>query len=76
MAIHLNSWLAGARAHLRYRTWVRYEQLARLHVLPALGAIPLGRLEPSDVKAMQQRMLEAGASPSSTRQARAVPMGP
>ncbi|TMD04188.1 MAG: site-specific integrase [Chloroflexi bacterium] len=72
VATHLNSWLAGARSQLRHRTWVRYEQLARLHVLPALGAIPLGRLEPSDVKVMQQRMLEAGASPSSTRQARAV----
>ena len=72
VATHLKSWLGGARAHLRHRTWVRYEELARLHVLPALGAIPLGRLEPSDVKVMQQRMLEAGASPSSTRQARAV----
>jgi len=72
VAAHLRAWLTGARAHLRHRTWVRYEQLARLQILPTLGAIPLGRLEPNDVKLMQQRMLEAGASPSSTRQARAV----
>ena len=60
---HASEFMAGRREIAPAPSnLVRYEQLARLHVLPALGAIPLGRLEPIDVKVMQQRMLEAGAA--------------
>jgi integrase len=42
---YLNRWMetAGKRS-LRHGTWVRYEQLVRLRIVPHLGDVPLARL--------------------------------
>ena len=39
-------WLGAVRPSLRPRTFVGYEQLVRIHVVPVLGALPLSRLTP------------------------------
>jgi integrase len=40
----LTGWLEGQRGALKAQTWRRYEQLVRLHVVPALGHLRLADL--------------------------------
>lgn len=65
-------WLPAQRARVRPSTWSGYEHLLRLRVLPALGAVPLRQLTPSDVERMTAGMVRGGLSPTSARGARAV----
>lgn len=46
----LAQWLEATKPSLRFRGWQRYEELVRLHILPALGHIPLARLGPADLQ--------------------------
>jgi integrase len=71
-ATFLNTWLPGMRPQLRYSTWVRYEKYLRIHVLPVIGSVPLVRLGPQHVRAVQERMLAKRASPTSVHHAQAV----
>lgn len=68
----LQAWLPGMRPQLRYSTWVRYEKYLRIHILPVIRKVPLLRLGPQHVRAMQDRMLAGGASPTSVHHAQAV----
>jgi integrase len=68
----LQTWLPGMRSQLRYSTWVRYEKYLRIHILPVIRKVPLVRLGPQHVRAMQERMLAGGASPTSVHHAQAV----
>ena len=65
-------WLPGMRTQLRPRTWTRYEELGRVHLLPAIGKIPLARLGPQHVRALHEGMVAAGLSPSTAHHAHAV----
>ncbi|MHB8312386.1 MAG: tyrosine-type recombinase/integrase [Candidatus Dormibacteria bacterium] len=65
-------WLPGMRTQLRPRTWTRYEELGRVHLLPALGKLPLARLGPQHVRALHEGMVAAGLSPSTAHHAHAV----
>lgn len=48
---HLTEWLESVRPpNTRHSTFDRYEAIVRLYLLPALGRIPLARLEPADVE--------------------------
>jgi integrase len=67
----LHTWLPGMRPQLRYSTW-GYEKYLRIHILPVIGKVPLARLGPQHVLSMQDRMLSAGASPTSAHHAQAV----
>jgi integrase len=71
-ATFLHTWLPGMRPQLRYSTWVRYEKYLRIQILPIVGNVPLARLGPQHVRSMQDRMLSAGASPTSVHHAQAV----
>lgn len=50
VGLYLREWLAGAAPSIRPRTFVGYEGDIRLHLEPALGAIPLTKLTPSDIR--------------------------
>jgi len=65
-------WLPGMRTLLRPRTWTRYEELGRVHLVPALGRLPVARIGPSHVRAMHEGMLAAGLSPSTAHHAHMV----
>jgi len=43
---YLSSWLDTAKATIRQRTWKRYEQYIRIHVIPILGNVGLSKLTP------------------------------
>ncbi|MQF69588.1 site-specific integrase [SAR202 cluster bacterium AD-804-J14_MRT_500m] len=56
----------------RPRTAERYESDMRLHIVPSIGHIPLSKLSPNDVQAMESHLLAAGLSGRSVRHVHAV----
>jgi integrase len=63
----VSRYLAAARSTLRPRTWRRYDELLRLHVVPALGRTRLDALRPDAVQRLYAAKLEAGLSPRTVR---------
>jgi hypothetical protein len=58
LAAWTQQWLAllqrpdGARRLIGRRTWERYDELLRLHILPTLGQRPLQQITPSEIDAL------------------------
>ncbi len=65
-------WLAGKTPLLKPKTADTYEGLLRTRVLPELGRLPLGRLDPQTIQAWVGDMVASGLSASRTRQAHAL----
>lgn len=64
----LAQWLEAAKPALRFRSWQRYEELVRLHVLPAVGHVPLARLGPADLQRCYSMAAAQGSSPRTVLQ--------
>ncbi|HUY96676.1 MAG TPA: site-specific integrase [Verrucomicrobiae bacterium] len=58
------SWRSRIRPTLRPRTWTRYWELGRGHLIPAVGRLRLGRLQPAQLEARYAERLAAGSSPT------------
>lgn len=58
MADYLRSWLAGRRTNLKERTYESYEMHIEMHLIPALGHIPLGELSSAHIDAYKARKLK------------------
>jgi integrase len=56
----LNQWLAEAQHVVARKTLERYREIVDRHLVPALGAIPLGKLQPVHVQAYYTQALTAG----------------
>jgi integrase len=56
----LEQWLDASRSRVGPRTWERYAQLMRLHVVPVLGSIPLGKLRPLHLERLYSKLLGKG----------------
>jgi integrase len=69
---YLQDWLQSIKASVRASTWYRYDQLIRLHALPALGQLALARLEPRHLQRLYTDCLARGQAPASVRQLHAV----
>ena len=63
-AAFLNEWLAVVKHTVAAGTFERYEQYIRVHAIPALGRIRLGRLTPQHFQRLYQDKLAAGLSPT------------
>jgi integrase len=68
-AAYLESYLAHAKTRVRSSTWTRYEGLARTHIVPRIGAVPLAKLRPMHVQAVVDEMIAGGSAPRTTIQA-------
>jgi integrase len=69
----LETWLKDSAAQkVRSRTLQRYQEIVRLHLVPALGTTKLTKLNPVHVERMMNDALEHGASPRSVTHFRAV----
>lgn len=69
----LNWWLAKkVKPKLRVRSYLRYEQLVRIHIKPRIGLIPVTRLTVDDVEQLYSDAMADGLSPRSTVQLHAV----
>lgn len=61
----LTDWLKQTHKHsVRPRTYERYEEAIRLHLIPVLGKHQLQKLSAQHVQAFYARMTEEGLSPS------------
>ena len=65
VAEYLNRWLYEvAKQRTRPMTWRGYEHLVRLHILPSLGRVRLGKLTPQHVHSLvAQKVREGHLSP-------------
>ena len=62
--VYLDQWLNNSvRDTVRQRTWERYEQIARVHIKPALGRMKLKNLTPTHVRGLYSSKLDAGLAP-------------
>jgi integrase len=71
-AAFLHEWLAAIQGSVSPATYERYEQYIRVHVVPALGRVKLGRLTPQHVQAFYADRLAAGLSPTTVNHLHAV----
>lgn len=61
----LMHWLEYTVKHtLRARSYERYEEIARLHIIPRLGNVKLQDLKPQHIQVLQAEKLEEGLSAS------------
>jgi integrase len=63
-AAFLTEWLAVVKNTVGVGTFERYEQYIRVHAIPALGRVRLGRLTPQHFQRLYQEKLAAGLSPT------------
>src|SRR5215210_7007532 len=63
----LARWLAEVGQTRRPRTHRLYRDLARLHLLPALGALELAALQPRHVQELYAALLGRGLAPKTVR---------
>ncbi len=61
---YLQNWMEVMRAKIRPRTWHRYEQHLRVHVLPALGNVILTKLSAQHLQSLYAKKLAEGLSPT------------
>lgn len=64
----LTSWLQDtAQPRLRERTFLRYEELIRLHILPSLGTVKLQKLTPQHLQRLYNEKLQEGYAPQTVK---------
>jgi integrase len=56
-------WLPHIRTRVRARTAERYEQLLRIHVLPKLGQMPLGKVRSPHIQSVVDAVTTHGRAP-------------
>jgi integrase len=72
-AMFLERWLTESVApKVRPKTFDGYESLVRLHIVPAVGQIPLEKLGPQDVQALLNRKVAEGLAPKTVLYMRGV----
>jgi integrase len=59
---YTQSWMEVMRAKIRPRTWRRYEQHLRVHVLPTLGSVILTKLSAQHLQTLYANKLAEGLS--------------
>jgi integrase len=68
VARFLDHWLKQVvTARVRPKTLRTYSDLVNMHISPALGAVPLGKLSPQQVRQFLNAKLEAGLSPRTVK---------
>jgi integrase len=73
VAQFLDRWLIdAARPSVRPRTYATYESYVRVHLIPAIGSVPLQKLGPADVQRLLNAKLDAGLAPRTVLHIRAV----
>lgn len=68
----LTSWTELTKHTIKPRTWRRYGEFVRLHIVPVLGKVPLTKLSAQQVQALYTRKLDEGLAPATVRQLHAI----
>src|SRR5262249_13966898 len=64
---YLLGWLEMARSTVRPQSWLRYEEIVRLHIVPMLGGVVLSRLTAQQVQSLYAAKLAEGLSPTTVK---------
>lgn len=64
----VETWLELSSAKVRRQTLVHYERIARLHILPTIGAKTAASIRPSHLERLLARKLNDGLAPKSVSQ--------
>ena len=67
LSVFLLDWLEAIQPTLRPTTWKRYDEFVRLHINPALGSVPLGRLSALQLQHFYADRLRSGLAPMTVR---------
>jgi integrase len=59
-AEYIEQWLAFVQTRVAGKTFERYSEIVRKHLIPALGQIPLTRLQPLAIQGYYAQALESG----------------
>ena len=65
-------WLEAHQATIRIRPYKRYEELMRLHIIPALGRHQLQKLTAQQIQAFYTKKLNDGLSPTTVNGLHAI----
>ncbi|MGH7749738.1 MAG: site-specific integrase, partial [Candidatus Dormibacteria bacterium] len=68
----LADWIVTVKPSLRLQTWTHYERYMRLHAMPALGRLPLVKLDRYHIHALYAQKVREGLSATSVRQLHAI----
>jgi integrase len=68
----MKHWLEIIKQRLRPRSYTRYEEAVRLHVLPTLGRVPLANLRAHHLQRLYAQKLAEGQAPASVARLHAV----
>ena len=60
---YLDGWLDSIRDTIRRRTWIRHEEVVRLHIKPSLGNTKLDRVSALQIQSLYRSKLDLGLSP-------------
>jgi integrase len=63
VSAYLDRWLPTVRGTVKERTWVRHEEVVRLHFKPSIGGLKLQKLSPLDVQELYLSKLDSDLSP-------------
>ena len=69
---YLMHWLEVIRPRLRPRSFTRYEEAVRLHIVPTLGHTPLAKLSAQQLQRLYSAKLAEGQAPASVARLHAV----
>jgi hypothetical protein len=69
---YLGRWLDSTKDTLRRRTWIRHEEVVRLHLKPSLGNTKLDRVSALQVQSLYRSKLDSGLSPETVQIIRAT----
>jgi integrase len=73
LGIFLNEWLTNEhQQHIAHTTYKRYASLSSNHIVPCIGSVELQKVTQVDIQRVLTKMREAGQSPRSQQQARAL----
>jgi hypothetical protein len=67
LAAFLDSWLVTKQPEVEHGYWVRCETYIRLYVKPALGGVPLVKLNGQQLSRLYAHRLDDGAAPNTVR---------
>src|SRR5438105_8737037 len=54
----LNQWLTSHKSSVRIRTYERYEQFVRIHLVPTIGHVQLQKLTPIQINTLYLKLAE------------------
>jgi integrase len=70
---YLSSWLNGSvKGSVSERTFERYEEVSRKHLIPELGSTKLDNLTPGQVQGLYRRKLDSGTFPRTVQHVHAT----